>query len=228
MGKKVRIVDGEGNHDWHLIIGLVNDVIHGAPSSRAQARASIFLSMDQNPVSFLTMVLKSSLPPSQLTELIASEAFKQDSNHVAPYRYVTSERLKERRLAFIDFLSLLFTAFAVASVVLAFTGIYGVMSHSIGQKTQEVGIRRALGANDANIAKHFLAGASALLIIGLIAGIPAGVSLNHALQQSGLVELYPAIFAAIPLFITLIIIIAVMVPIKRTLKMEPIDALRYE
>jgi predicted permease len=228
LGKKVRVVDDQGVIDWHIIVGQVNDVIHGAPSRSAQESPTIFLNMEQNPVSFLTLVVRASLTPGQLNDLIASEAYRLDPANVAPFRYATSENLKERRLAFLNFMSLLFMAFAIASIVLAFTGIYGVMSHSIKQKIQEVGIRRALGATNNNITVHFLKSAGVLLMVGLMFGLPVGISLNHALKQSGMVELYPAIFAVIPIFIACIIVSAVLVPIGRTIKLEPISALRYE
>ncbi|MFT4928922.1 MAG: putative ABC transport system permease protein [Phenylobacterium sp.] len=228
LGKKVRIVDGDGNTDWHTVIGMVNDVIHGAPSSKAIERPTIFLSMEQNAVDFLTVVMESNHPPSELTGIVAQAAYKIDPVNVAPFRFATSERLKERRLAFIDFLSVVFLAFAVASMVLAFSGIYGVMANSILQKTQEVGVRRALGSTNGEVFRHFLKQGGWQLLLGVLIGLPSGVALNYSLNQSGLGEMYYGVFVVIPLLIALIILMAVVVPVSRTLKYEPIDALRYE
>jgi ABC-type antimicrobial peptide transport system permease subunit len=127
-----------------------------------------------------------------------------------------------------NFVSELFLVFAAASMVLAFSGIYGVMSNTIVQKTQEIGIRRALGADEGDIYKHFIVQGVKQLIAGLVVGVPMGIALVKMLEQTSLAQGSMMLYFIIPTLISAVIFMAIFYPVQRALKLEPCSALRYE
>lgn len=132
------------------------------------------------------------------------------------------------RVAGMNFVSKVFTLFALASMVIAFSGIYAVMANAIAQKQQEVGVRRALGASDSEILVHFIWQGSKQLGVGLMFGLPAGFALVNLMTQAGLAQSHPLITLGVPLLIATVILAAIMVPVSAALRLEPAAALRDE
>ncbi|MCO7226512.1 ABC transporter permease [Pleionea sp. CnH1-48] len=225
IGKRFKLVGGDDQ--WFTIVGVVNSVAHVFPYGDTITRPSVFVSLEQNPGSTMNIVIKAKGDPNLVRESLSQVTFKAEPN--APlFNVRTVARLKERAFADYNFISGIFVIFAIASTVLAFSGIYGVVANMMVQKTQEVGIRKALGADDAQVLIHFLIKNGKLLLAGLVIGIPIGYVLINMLEDTDLVTMSVGIFVMIPLGITLISLLAVISPVGRTLKMEPILALRYE
>lgn len=225
IGKRIRNVSANG--EWVTIIGVVNNIILGQPFDNNVQKATIFMSYVQNPRRNMFLVLQSVGEPNSARKVLERATLRLDRD-VPAYDVQTLARGIESRVAGINFVSNVFLIFAAASLVLAFSGIYGVMSNSIVQKTQEIGVRRALGADDGNIRKHFLLGGLKQLIAGLVIGVPFGVVLTNMLAKSGIASGSLAVYIGVPILISVIIICAVLIPVHRTLKMEPSNALRYE
>jgi predicted permease len=229
LGKRFKFTDRD--KDWYTIIGVVNNVIHGQPTPRNIAKTTAFVSIQQAPVRFVSIVIKTTASDAKevtgLAETVANITRKIERDAPA-YRVKTLRSSIMGRNAGMNFLSELFIVFAAASMVLAFSGIYGVMSNTIVQKTQEIGIRRALGADESDIYKHFFKQGLKQLLIGLSIGIPIGVALVTMLEQSSLAQGSLMIYIMVPSFISIIILLAVYYPVNRALKMEPCAALRHE
>ena len=225
LGKRFKFVEGQGQ--WVTIVGVVNDVIFGQPFAYNKSRSTAFLSMNQDGKRFMSVAIKAKGDANDLRTLLADTSLKLERD-APPYSVMTLREGVLQRVGGMNFVSEIFMVFAIASMILAFSGIYGVMSNSIVQKTQEIGVRRALGADNFEIFKHFLKQASIQLLGGLIIGLPIGVALVQLLSGSGLVEANNIVFVLVPAFITLIILIAVIAPVARALKIEPCSALRYE
>lgn len=225
IGKRIRLVDTE--NEWYTIVGVVNDVVHGWPYWYNLTKPTVFVSMNQIPSRSMSIVVKAMGDPDQLQSTLRDAAYDVEPN--APlFNVFTIERNHERAVADINFISRLFSAFAIASLVLAFSGIYGVMAYITTQKTQEIGVRRALGATNTNIYKHFLKKGSVQLILGLLVGLPLGLALQNMLAESELVTNSIVLFLCVPLAIAVTIFIAVVNPVRRILDNEPCQALRYE
>ena len=225
IGKRFKFV--EGQEQWATIVGVVNNAIFGQPFAHNKNRSTAFLSMNQDAMRFMNVVIKAKGDANDLRSLLADATLKVERD-APPYNVMTLRQGVIQRVSGMNFVSEIFMVFAVASMILAFSGIYGVMSNSIIQKTQEIGVRRALGADNLDVFKHFLKQASKQLLGGLIVGLPLGIALVQLLSGSGLVEANSLVFIIIPLFISCIILIAVIAPVARALKMEPCSALRYE
>ena len=229
LGKRFKLV--ETDNDWYTVIGVVNDVLHGQPVSFNIDKPSAFISLQQNTRPFVSITVKMVADNNQvsatLTEKIANIA--QSVERDAPaYDIKTLRDSITQGNAGMNFVSELFLVFAAASMVLAFSGIYGVMSNTIVQKTQEIGIRRALGADNSDVYKHFFKQGLKQLVLGLIIGVPMGVALVTMLEQSSLAQGSLMLYFLVPTFISMVILLAVYYPVHRALKLEPCAALRYE
>ena len=135
-----------------------------------------------------------------------------------------------RRMAGMVFIKVLFVLFSLCALFLASTGIYGVMANSISQRTQEIGIRRALGAADERVMSLLMRQSWFQLGIGLIIGVP----IAYVMSQ-GFVELigpetrdHNWLFLLIPLLIAGVVSAATFVPAMRAIRLEPSAALHYE
>jgi ABC-type antimicrobial peptide transport system permease subunit len=135
-----------------------------------------------------------------------------------------------RRTAGMVFIKDLFLIFSLCALFLASTGIYGVMANSISQRTQEIGIRRALGAADERVMSLLMRQSWFQLGIGVILGVPIAY-----LMSQGFVQLigpetrdHNWLFLLIPLLIAGVVSAATFVPARRAIRLEPSAALHYE
>ncbi|HEY0893255.1 MAG TPA: FtsX-like permease family protein, partial [Cellvibrio sp.] len=137
---------------------------------------------------------------------------------------------KKRNGAPIRFISTIFMIFGLAAVVLAATGIYGVMSNTISQRTQEIGVKRALGAQDEQITRQFLWTGGKQLLWGGIPGAAAGCAMAFAMAHViGIAAADLILVTTIMVSVVAgVVILATYLPTKRALQLEPGDALRYE
>lgn len=225
IGKRFKFV--EGQEQWATIVGVVNNAIFGQPFARNVSQSTAFFSMNQDAKRFMNVAMKAKGDANDLRSILADSTLAVERD-APPYNVTTLRAGVTQRMSGMNFVSEIFMIFAIASMILAFSGIYGVMSNSIIQKTQEIGVRRALGADNAEVFKHFLKQASKQLLGGLILGVPLGIALVTLLSSSGIVEANNIVFVMIPSLITAIILIAVIAPVTRALKLEPCSALRYE
>lgn len=224
IGKRFKLV--EDQETWYTVVGVVNNVIHGYPTNDAIKRPSVFVSLEQKPVDFMTAVIDTKLPSGTTRDMLSRTAYQIDSQ-LAPYRFRTIERLRERALAYMDFLGAIFLSFALVSVVVAFSGIYGVTANTITQKTEEISIRRAIGANNLDVFLLFIKKGILQLALGLMIGLPAGVALLNMVSASSKSSSAIALYVFIPSSIALVVLYAVLRPVKKAVNLEPINALRY-
>jgi predicted permease len=124
----------------------------------------------------------------------------------------------------------LMTAFGISALALAAIGIYGLMAYSVEQRTQEIGIRLALGADSSAVKNMVIFQGMRLAIVGVIVGLAASFGLAKLIASLlfGVTAWDPAVFVTAPIVLTLVALIAAWIPARRASRVDPIDALRYE
>lgn len=136
-----------------------------------------------------------------------------------------------RENVFLDrMISILSAAFAILATLLAAVGLYGVLAYSVAQRTREIGVRMALGADGARVRSLVLKQVGLMVLIGGTIGVLAAFALGRA-AQSLLYRLEghdPAVFGSAVLFLTLIALAAGFIPALRASKVDPMHALRYD
>jgi ABC-type antimicrobial peptide transport system permease subunit len=124
----------------------------------------------------------------------------------------------------------LMTVFGVCALLLAAIGIYGLMAYSVEQRTQEIGIRLALGASASTVKNMVVRQGMILAIVGVAIGLAAAFGLARLMESLlyGVTTRDPLVFAAVPLLLTIVAFFAVWLPARRASRVDPMVALRYE
>jgi putative ABC transport system permease protein len=210
------------------IVGVVGNVKH--LSLRNEDTPEVYLPQIQLPLSTLTLVVRTGVSnPGGLTPALRAELAAVDRN--IP---LTEVRLFEdymtRSLARPRFNAFLLSIFAGAALLLTAIGIYGVMAYSVAQRTNEIGIRMALGAQQSSIFRLIVGQAMALVAISLAVGLAAAFGATRLLNSLlfGVGASDPVTFSAIVLLVSFVAFLAAWLPARRATLVDPIQALRTE
>jgi predicted permease len=124
----------------------------------------------------------------------------------------------------------LMSVFGGAAVLLAAIGIYGLMAYSVEQRTQEIGIRMALGAQAGEVRRMIVGQGMMLAIVGVVVGLSAALGLSSLMQTLlfGVTPWDPLVFTGVPILLTMVALLAVWLPARRASRVDPLTALRYE
>jgi len=222
LGQRVQL-DPENNGPWLTIVGVASAV--SGPYS--DVPGVIYRPLKQATPTAFQLLVKVPAPRSDTREQLRTAAFEVDPD--VPLHNL--QRLDEYLVAINSYKSMVpgFTGIALITVILAASGLFGLISRSVAQRTQEIGIMRALGSTSGRIIRGFMRQAMWYLIVGLIGGVLGIV------MTTGMTSVVPNALDGVVMVTLAVLIVMVAVifgssylPARRAVVMEPGDALRYE
>jgi putative ABC transport system permease protein len=225
LGKRIRYRE-EGS-PWLTVVGVTHDVKHYGLD--VKMRPGVYVPFLQTPVSTLAVILRGGSDPSNLVSP-AREIVREMDADLPLHEVVTMSQRIDDSLWIRRSYSSLFGLFAAVALVLACGGLYGVISHAVGQRTHEIGIRMALGAREGQVLRQVLGRGLALVSMGILLGL-AG-----AFWASGLLETLlfgisgsdPITYIVVSLILMGVAFLAMLLPARRAARVDPIRALHVE
>ncbi|MCH8812282.1 MAG: ABC transporter permease, partial [Gemmatimonadetes bacterium] len=209
------------------IVGIAEDVRYFGLAEAAQP--SLYFPVAQAPFRRMNFTIRTAGVPESLIAAIRGEIVSMDST-VPIARVRTMDRILSDSVASDRFSMLLLTLFAVIALVLASVGIYGVTSYSISQRTAEMGIRMAVGANPGDVLKLVMVNGAKLAFAGVVLGLLGAAALSRILasQLYGVGATDPLTFAGVAGVLTLVALTATYVPALRAARIDPVLAIQGE
>jgi putative ABC transport system permease protein len=212
----------------HEIVGIVGDVHH--QGLETEAGPEYYVSYQQTPPRHAVLVIRTLTdnPSSMIASLRSAIKQVDQEQYVAaiePMDQLLAESLARRR-----FNMMLLAVFAGVALLLAAVGIYGVMSYSVTQRTHEIGIRIALGAQARDVLKMVVRQGMTLVLVGVLIGVVAAFSLTRIMRSLlfGVSPTDVVTFAGVSIVLAGVALLACLIPARRATRVDPMVALRYE
>ena len=227
IGKRLHVSIGSREGMSVEIVGVVGDAKFS--SLDAETRPAIYQPASQLTLGLMTFVVRTPLDPLSLASSVAG-AVRQIDPELPLADVRAMEDVVDATLARPRAISVLLTAFALIALALAGVGVYGVMAYSVSHRTQEIGVRMALGATVQSVFRLVLGQALKLVILGVVAGLIVAAFMTRLLETL-LFEtepLDPVTFAMTAAVLTLVATFASYVPARRGTRIAPTEALRAE
>lgn len=214
-------------HGAARVVGIVADTRHYGLDR--EPRPQIFLPALQNPFQGMALVVRTATDPGESAALIRREVLAIDpAQPILDLR--TMDAVLARSVLIPRLSMLLVAAFAGSALLMAMVGIYGVISYSVTQRTRELGLRMALGAQARDTMWMVVAGSMTLVAAGLIVGLAAAAAITRTLSGVlyGVSPVDPLVYAGVSVVLAATGLLACVVPARRAAKVDPIVALRVE
>lgn len=218
---------------WREVVGVVGHVRHYDMERRV--RVGLYTPLRQLPLWMqerrptMGLAVRTSGDPAQMTAAIRNEVRALDRDlpvfNVNTMEEIVSRAVAQRRLS-----TWLLGIFAAVAILLTVVGIYGVIAYSVAQRTHEIGVRMALGAQVGDVLGMILKQGAFLILIGVLVGLAAAFLLSRLMASLlfGVSASDPATFVAVPVLLVGVALVACYIPARRATKVDPLVALRYE
>jgi putative ABC transport system permease protein len=215
------------NEKWITIVGVVADTkLYGLDNP---ARLEVYSPYRQSPSNDMNLVVRSAADPASLTSSIRAAVAAIDKDQpvfaVHTMQQLVDDSISTRRLTLV-----LLGIFSALALILAAIGIYGVMAYSVALRTQEIGIRMALGARQKDVLRLVIGQGARIAFFGVAIGLAAAAALARLLSSLlfSVSASDPVTFAAVAVLLVAVALLACYIPARRALRVDPIIALRYE
>ncbi|WP_237113744.1 ADOP family duplicated permease [Pseudoalteromonas rubra] len=228
VGQRVQFINEDGSKGpWFTIVGVVKHVVQTMPNrDKAMRTPSVYLPFAQSPRAsvFISVQLQSD---TQSAKAALTRVINRIDPQLPVFNIATLDARLTQRVAPLRFVGGVFMLFGLASLLLAASGIYGVMANTISQRTQEIGVKRALGASENRITVEFLLSGTMQLLLGAVPGLAIGLALGYAMSVPIGVEFFDVAVTAVVLtgVLSLVVLLATYLPTQRALSNEPANTL---
>lgn len=225
IGKRIRYPGT--NNPWLTVIGVARDEKHYGFDQ--PMRPGVFLPYHFSPSRHMTVVVRGHSDPQALLPTIRSLIQKTDPDLPIFQVRTMSERVQSSMWLRRSY-SWLFGFFAAVALTLALAGVYGVISYAVSQRTNEIGIRMALGAQRSDVLRLVLRHGLMLAAVGTAMGLAGAFALSHSMRTLlfGVSAVEPVTFLAVPSLLLTVTLMACLLPARKATRVDPIVALRYE
>jgi putative ABC transport system permease protein len=227
IGKRLKYGSAGSLLPWREVVGVVGDVrMNGLDAEPGQ---QIYVPIAQEPKRSLKMAVRTAYASRAMTESIARVIYALDST-IPLHNIRTVEQAIDRSLSNRRFAMLLLAAFAGLALILATVGIYGGVSNTVAQRTQEIGVRVALGAGPGDIMRTVIAPAMMLVAAGVGFGAMGALALARGMTGLlfGVKPWDAATLASVSVILGVSALVACVMPVRRALQVDAIEALRRE
>jgi predicted permease len=225
IGKRV-MFDLDEDKTWFTVIGVVPDIVQ---DESGEIKPQVWFSVLQQPTRFMSLAFRGEGDPRNLVGGVRTALAQVDPN-LALYWARSFGESRAVRTAGFRLIGTMFAVFAGVALVLAAAGLFGVLAFHVGQRTREIGVRRALGADNSRILRMVLRASGLQILLGVVIGMTLLPLMGRGLGDVlGQVSPYDAgIYSLVVGLMVVIAIAATLTPTRRALKVDPAAALRYE
>jgi len=227
IGKRVKL--GGLDHPWMTVVGIAGDVHHVGLDAAPWTQFYVPHTQWPFPDSDMTFVMRTDGPPGLIAaaarQAIHSLDVTQPISRVMPMEDYVGLSVQGRRFSLI-----LIGSFALTALLLSVVGIYGVMAYTVAQRTREIGIRIALGAQRSEVLVQMMRQGGVLVLYGIAVGVVASAALTRFLSSMlfGVTPTDPATFVFVVVLLVGVSLLACWIPARRAMNVDPIIALRHE
>ncbi len=228
IGRQVRF--GEPKDPVYSVVGVVGEIKHlGLGAEEGPAIYQPFAQKRFDWLRWMTLVVRAKTNPANLNEAVRGKIRELDPDQPV-YNVATMEQLLAQSVARPRFTTFVLGIFALLALNLALVGIYGVLAFSVAQRTREIGIRMAIGAQRGDILRLVMGQGLQLVVSGVALGLLGALALTRTMQSLlfGVSAIDPATFAATAVLLMAVALAACLVPARRATLVNPIQALRAE
>jgi putative ABC transport system permease protein len=228
VGRRFRLLDAESGTDWLTVIGVVPDILVDEISDR-EPTPGVFLTYPHQETPNTGLIVRTTQPPASLTSAVRA-AIRESDPALPVFGAQTMEEL--RRLGFWQFelFGWMFTTFGALAIVLASVGVYGVLAYSVSQRTQEIGVRMALGASAEAVRRMILAQGLRLAAVGIAFGLVGAFGITRVIGTLlyDVTPTDPISFGLVAVVLAAVAAAASYLPARRATHVDPVVSLRGE
>jgi putative ABC transport system permease protein len=227
LGKKVKVGGTDEDTPWLTIVGIVDDV-HYSWIEKDDV-PTLYRSYRQRAPHYVSIILRTTSDPLALVPAVRTQIAAVDPD-LPLFNIKTLDKVISESIVGIAYVAAMMGVLGVIALVLASVGVYGVMSYAVTERTNEFGIRMAMGASASDIQKLVLGKGALLTLIGVGIGLPLAFGLATALSSLlfGVKAADPMVLIGLPLMLGTVATFACYLPARRAVRVDPIIALRYE
>jgi putative ABC transport system permease protein len=225
LGKRIR--SGGGDGPFMEIVGVAGDVQHYRVGEISMPQ--VYVPFAQRPLNEVNFVIKASVPPLSLVGAIRTEIQAVDPN--MPLEGVqTLEEIIAEDISTPRFRTTLLSCFGLTALLLALVGLYGVISYTVAQRSWEMAMRMALGAQQSSILRLVFRDGVPLVATGVVVGLGGALALTRVLESMlfGVSVNDPVVFAAVPSLLVAVAAVAMLIPALRATRVDPVRVLSPE
>jgi putative ABC transport system permease protein len=226
LGKRIRFSGPLERAPWMEIVGIIQDVKH---ELNIPVTPEYYLPHAQDSWNAMVLVARTSVDPGSMAAPIRQQVLAIDKDQPV-FDLKTMQEVRAISISIYSIGSVTMTIFAIVALLLAAVGIYGVMAFAVSQRTQEIGIRMALGARALDVLKLVLRNGMFLAVIGAVIGLAGAFAITRFMSSLlfGVSPTDVVTFVIVTTGLLLVALVACYIPARRATKVDPLVALRYE